>query len=64
MFDSFEKEEEDILAVLMLARIDTKKVAEREVESGYVYSPLLRNSFVDITALVLKSLSISGNVGK
>ena len=58
VFDSFEKENEDIVAVLMLARVDIKKVAEREVESGYLYSPLLRNflSFVNITALLLKSV--------
>ena len=57
VFDSFEKDNDDLIAVLVVARIDVQKVAEREAEHSYLYSPLLRNflSFVNITALIMKS---------
>ena len=58
VYDSFEEENSDILAVLAVARINTDKVAAREVEAGYYFSPLKRNflSFVNITALVIKAI--------
>ena len=58
VFDSFEKDQEDIIGVLMTARIDQEKVALREVESGYLFSPLKRNflSFVNVTALFRKAV--------
>jgi hypothetical protein len=45
---------------LVVARVDVNKVAEREALSGYPFSPLARNflSFVNITALVIKSTKI------
>ena len=57
VYDSFEKEDSDIIGVLMVARINIDKVAERESIANYVYSPLLRSflSFVDIVAVVLKA---------
>ena len=60
VFDSFEKDDNDLFAVLVLARVDVKKVAEREAEGYYPYSPLLRNflSFVNITALTLKAFKL------
>ena len=40
----------------MVARVDVKKVAEREVEANYPFSPLERNflKFVGVTAVLLK----------
>ena len=60
VFDSFEQEDQTILATLVTARMDVKKVAERELEALYPFSPLLRNflSFVDITALVIKPVKL------
>ena len=56
VFDSFERGDDDIFAVLVVARVDVAKVAEREVEANYPFSPLTRNflSFVNTTAIVLK----------
>ena len=63
VFDSFEKDSDDIIAVLLPARVDPKKVAERDVETNYYFSPLLRNflSFVNITAKVMKALKFLQN---
>ena len=63
VFDGFEKEQEDIIGVFMTARIDIDKVALREAESGYMFSPMTRNflSFVDVTALTLKAARIFKN---
>ena len=60
VFDSFEKENNDVIAVLMPVRVDINKVAEREIETGYPFSPLTRNflSFVNITAVILKTKKI------
>ena len=57
VFDSFEKADEDLIAVLVHARLDVQKVAEREAENLYPYSPLARNflSFVNIIALLMKT---------
>ena len=56
VFDSFEKDDPDIFGILMPARINTDKVALREAEVKYPFSPLKRNflSFVEVTAIVLK----------
>ena len=56
VFDDFEKNNPDIVGVLMPARVNTDKVALREIEANYPYSPLLRNflSFVEIIAIMLK----------
>ena len=56
VFDSFEDEDNDAIAVMVPARFDVQKVAERLVESEYIFSPLTRNflSFVNIVAMVLK----------
>ena len=56
VYDSFEKGDADIFAVLVVARVDVAKVAEREVEAKYPFSPLIRNflTFVNITAILLK----------
>ena len=63
VFDSFEDETSDAIAVLLPARIDVKKVAQRLAESHYVYSPLERNflSFIDVVAIVLKVRTWSKN---
>ena len=55
VYDSFEEENSDILAVLAVARINTA----REVEAGYYFSPLQRNflSVVNKTALVIKAIN-------
>ena len=60
VFDSFEKDDDNVVAVLVAARVDVKKVAKREVETDYPFSPLARNflSFVNITAIVLKTTKI------
>ena len=59
IFDSFE-EDRDLFAVVMLGKVDTEKVAQREAEALYLYSPTQRNfgSFDRITALVLKAVKI------
>ena len=56
VFDSFEREDNDAIAVLVPVRVNITKVAERELEAGYPYSPLVRNfiSFVNIIATLLK----------
>ena len=56
VFDSFEKDDPDIFGILMPARINTDKVALREAEVRYPFSPLKRNflSFVEVIAIVLK----------
>ena len=56
VYDSFEKDDPDTFGVLMVARVDVKKVAEREVEANYPFSPLERNflKFVGVTAVLLK----------
>ena len=56
VFDSFESEDTEAIAVMVPARVDVEKVAERLVEGEYIFSPLTRNflSFVNITAMVLK----------
>ena len=58
VFDEFEKEDLDVVGVLMVARVDTQKVADREVHACYLYSPLLRNflSLIEVTAVVLKAV--------
>jgi len=43
VFDSFEPEESDTIAVLVPVRVNIDKVAEREAEAGYLFSPLTRN---------------------
>ena len=57
VFDSFEKDDPNILGVLMPARVDVDKVTLREVAANYPFSPLLRNflSYVDITAIIVKA---------
>ena len=59
VYDSFD-EDDTVIGTLLVARVDVSKVAEREVEAAYPYSPLLRNflSLVDITALILKPIKI------
>ena len=56
IFDSFERDEPDVFGVLMPVRIDVDKVALREIEANYPFSPLRRNflSFVEITAIFFK----------
>ena len=58
VFDEFEKRDSDIVGVFMAVRVDTEKVAEREVVAKYLFSPLKRNflSLVEITAVVLKAV--------
>ena len=62
VFDGFEPEDSSVVAVLMTARVDQDKVAVREAEADYLFSPLVRNflSLVDIIALVLKAAKLFG----
>ena len=55
VFDSFEPANSDVIAILMPIRVNVDKVAEREVEACYPFSPLTRNflSFVNVTAIIL-----------
>ena len=59
VYDDFH-EDDVIIGTLIVARVDTSKVAEREIEAAYPFSPLRRNflSLVNITAYVLKPLKI------
>ena len=56
VYDSFERYDTDAFGVLVTARVDIQKVAEREIEGNYVYSPIERNflKYVNILALLLK----------
>ena len=59
IFDGFE-DDPNMIAVVMLAKVNTDKIAEREALAGYIYSPTKRNfaSFVRITSLVLEAVRI------
>ena len=58
IYDNFEDENSDVIASVITIRLDVNKVAQREVQSNYPYSPLKRNflSLVNITGLVLKAV--------
>ena len=40
IYDNFEDENSDVIASVITIRLDVNKVAQREVESNYPYSPL------------------------
>ena len=57
VFESFEEDEDsDLFAVMVPARFDKGKIAERLAYSDYVFSPLTRNflSFLEVIAIVHK----------